>query len=62
MWESLQVWLTSSVTVPVWALVAAFVAGLVIPVVLKAIAAEMEVNRKLRNLDHELDQDHSKGW
>ncbi|WP_190972998.1 hypothetical protein [Bifidobacterium rousetti] len=48
----------SSVTVPVWALIAIFIAGLVADLVLKAISWELSTNRKLAQIDHEMEQDN----
>lgn len=61
-WKGIVSWLLSSVTVPIWVEIAIFVGGLVADLVLKVVAWEMNTNRRLAQIDHEMEQDHSDLW
>ncbi|PST49391.1 hypothetical protein COO72_02760 [Bifidobacterium callitrichos] len=56
--DSIKAFLLTSVTVPVWAIIAIFIAGVVADLVLKAISWELSTNRKLAQIDHEMEQDN----
>lgn len=56
--DSIKAFLMVTVTMPVWALIAIFIAGLVADLVLKAVAWELDTNKKLSQIDHELEQDN----
>lgn len=61
-WTAIWTWLLSPVTVPVWALIAIFIGGLVADLVLKVISWELDTNKRLAQIDHEMEQDHSQAW
>ena len=56
--DSIKAFLMVTVTMPVWALIAIFIAGLVADRVLKAVAWELDTNKKLAQIDHEMEQDN----
>lgn len=56
--DMITAFLMRSVTVPVWALIAIFIAGVIADLVLKAVAWELDTNRNLAQIDHELEQDN----
>lgn len=61
-WDVIWTWMMSSVTVPVWVLIAVFIGGLVGDLVLRVVSWEMSTNRRLAQIDHEMEQDHSQAW
>lgn len=56
--DSIKSFLMLTVTVPVWVLIAIFGAGVVADLVLKAISWELSTNRRLAQIDHEMEQDN----
>lgn len=61
-WAGIVSWLMSSVTVPIWGVIAIFIGGLVADLVLKAVSWEMGTNRRLAQIDHEMEQDNKDLW
>lgn len=56
--DGIKSFLMVTVTIPVWALIAIFIAGVVADLVLKAISWELSTDRKLAQIDHEMEQDN----